>query len=112
VRDRERGEEGKLTCYLAAHVAVFLVDGFVLGLVFRAHVPVEAVLESGRVVVVIVDLLELDLFACQGSVRLDEVGFGFRDKPVGECGRDVGVFLSRILELGQLVGNWHKNIRR
>lgn len=78
---------------LAAHVPILLVDGLVLGFVGGAHVPVEAVLESGRVVVVL-DLFKLYRLARDCAGGLDEMCFGFGDEPVGEGCWDVGPFLA------------------
>lgn len=81
----------KLTCYFASHVPVFLVDLLVLGLVGWAHVPVEAVLQAGRVILVL-DLLELHRLARERPVRLHEMRLGLGDEPVGQGGWYVGVF--------------------
>ena len=84
--------EEKRTRDLAAHVPILLVDGLVLGLVGGAHVPVESILESGRVVIVL-DLLKLYRLPGDGAGGLDEMCFGFGDEPVGEGCWDVGPFL-------------------
>ena len=84
------GAGGRRTGYFAPHVPVLLVDLLVLGLVGRAHVPVEAVLEARRVVLVL-DLLKLHGLARDGARGLHEVGLGLGHEPVGQGGRHVGV---------------------
>ena len=84
---------GRPTRDLAAHVPILLIDGLILGLVGGAHVPVEAVLESGRVVVVL-DLFKLYRLSSYCAGGLDEMCFGFGDEPVGEGGWDVCPFLA------------------
>lgn len=91
------GVEGS-EVYEAMGGFVSSVDAFVPGEVGRGHVPVERVGEgyvgvrrrgrakSGR---------EGRLGAREGTSSLDKVGFRFRDQPVGEGLRDVGVFLIR-----------------
>ena len=68
---------------VAVRVAVGRIDLLVLGLVGRRHVPVEAIAQAGRVVVVF-DRLEGGLGARQSAVCLDQVGFGLGDEPVGQ----------------------------
>lgn len=84
------GPGAELTGHLTPHVPVLLVDLLVLGLVGRAHVPVEAVLQARRVRLV-VDLLELHGLARERAVRLYEVGLGLGHEPVWKSGRHVGV---------------------
>lgn len=88
---REPGE-GR-TCYLAAVVPVGVVYLFILRLVRRAHVPVESVLQPERLIFVLYPL-ELLLTAAQCAVRLGQVRFGFRDKPVWQYRRYLSVFLT------------------
>lgn len=84
-----------LTVYFPAHVAGLLVDLLIFGLVFRLHVPVKAVLESGGLVVVILNLFELGLIAANGPCRLDKMCLGLGDQPVGQSLGNVLVLLNR-----------------
>lgn len=65
-------ERVRLTSNLAAVIPVCAVYLFILGLVGRLHVPIEAVLQSKRVVLVFYPL-ELLRSSTQCASRMDEM---------------------------------------
>ena len=64
------------------------IDLFVLGSVGGLHVPIEPILQTEGIVLILYPL-ELFLAATQRPRRVDEVRLGFGDEPVGQGGRDV-----------------------
>lgn len=94
----EAGEEAleRLEGHGAVRIAVRRVDLLVLGFVRRRYVPVEAVAQAGRVVVIF-DPLECGLPAGERAGRLHEVGFGLWDQPVGQRGGYICRFLLYIV---------------
>lgn len=69
-------------------VAVGGVDFFVLGFVGGIHVPVKAVFQA-RGIVFIFYPFELLRAPAQRMARLDKMGFGLGDEPVGQYSGDL-----------------------
>lgn len=82
-----------LTVHFTAHITRLLVDLLILGLVFRLHIPVKAVLEASGLVVIILNLFEMGLVATNGTCRLDKMSLGLGDQPVRQSLGDVLVLL-------------------